>query len=116
MTTKREAPTTVRDMNLVLARFMEWDESATFLFYELDWNPLMLVVEKIESLHENGTEYNVGIEINSCFITKWDYGEKDEKFSLPPQEDAANKIEAVYYAVYDFIIWHNEQKLTPKHS
>jgi hypothetical protein len=80
------------------------------LRYHSDWNWLMGVVDKIESMGDNdSTRYNVGIEINSCVITKWDDGQKDESF-IVGQEDAANKIEAVFYAVIDFIARHNSLK------
>lgn len=66
------------------------------LMYDTDWNQLMQVVEKIESL-------GVVVEIrdNVCYIetTPIDYFSELEK----------TKIQATYNACVRFIKWHNEK-------
>jgi hypothetical protein len=66
-------------------------------FYESDWNMLMSVVEKIESLGNN-----VGIWDKDCMINN---GSKDE---IDCQ--STSKIKAVYEAVIEFIKLYNENK------
>jgi hypothetical protein len=79
-----------------------------------NWNQLMPVVEKIESLKMDTTIsiFEVKIGINRCFIEKhpqWDWN-----FEIYPQpieiiDDSINKIEVVWKAVIEFIKWYNEQ-------
>lgn len=72
-----------------------------YLKYDTDWNWLMEVVEKIESL-----SYDVFINTCVCRITDVGQGvlEDIETFNYE------NKIKAVYGACVEFIKWHNEQK------
>ena len=71
------------------------------LKYHEDWNWLMVVVEKIESLqNENGYIAQVNISSNYCeIILNNSIIEVEEK----------TKIEAVYNAVIEFIKWYNNQ-------
>ena len=77
------------------------------LKYHEDWNWLMVVVEKIESLEifDRMGRFNINTknfdENYTSFIT-----DKDEYFI---QCEGDTKIEAVYNAVLEFIKWYNNQ-------
>ena len=77
------------------------------LKYHEDWNWLMVVVEKIESLEifDRMGRFNINTknfdENYTSFIT-----DKDEDFI---QCEGDTKIEAVYNAVVEFIKWYNTQ-------
>ena len=77
------------------------------LKYHEDWNWLMEVVEKIESLEifDRMGRFNINTknfdENYTSFIT-----DKDEDFI---QCEGETKIEAVYSAVVEFIKWYNNQ-------
>ena len=67
------------------------------LKFDTDWNWLMEVVEKIESLdHKNNEEHFQLV----TFIHHW-FRRKHKELT---------KIEAVYNACVEFIEWYNEQK------
>jgi hypothetical protein len=72
-----------------------------YVKYSTDWNWLMRVVDKIEELG-----YGVDIFGEAVSISKY-YGDmvvdNNAKFYL-------NKIDAVYNAVVDFIVWYNQNK------
>ena len=71
------------------------------LKYHLDWNWLMQVVEKIESL-----KFSVLIGKNNCVIEQT-FGKESLNLGLIKGKD---KIEAVYNACLEFIKWYNENK------
>ena len=77
------------------------------LEFHSDWNWLMEVVEKIESLEifDRMGRFNINTknfdENYTSFIT-----DKDEDFI---QCEGETKIEAVYSAVVEFIKWYNNQ-------
>lgn len=64
--------------------------------FDTDWNWLMEVVEKIESL-----SFDVVINYNICTITN---GENEFR------HEVGQKIYATYQAVIEFINWYNEKK------
>ena len=75
-------------------------------YFDVDWNWLMQVVEKIESIKIETYKVRVDIYFNCCQInpTHWEqlisiYGNKE------------TKIEAVYNACIEFIKWYNENKI-----
>ena len=71
-------------------------ENSKYNTYNSDWNWLMQVVEKIESLnHKNNEEH---FQLVS-FIHHW----------LRRKHKELTKIEAVYNACIEFIKWYNEQ-------
>lgn len=72
------------------------------LKFHSDWNWLIEVVEKIESLG-----FNVSIEFSTCIIT---YSDDDFK-EIIGISDNYSKIQAVYNACVAFIKWYNEQKI-----
>lgn len=95
-----------RESNKLLADFMEkpiyrfdgLTKIETKLLYHTDWNWLMQVVQKIESLGNDiliTTNYiQIGFDEGEQFIVV---------------EEVNVKIEAVYQAVLEFVKWYNEQ-------
>ena len=72
------------------------------LNYDTDWNRLMLVVDKIESL-EHWVEILGGLQ-KTCLIGSTN--SSNESFKNTNE----NKIEAVYNACVEFVKWYNKQK------
>lgn len=72
------------------------------LRFHNDWNWLMEVVKKIESL-----EFNCEISTDSCTIHSCLGYEVFETYNN-------TKIEAVYNACVDFILWYNKQTAQEK--
>lgn len=70
------------------------------LMFHSDWNWLIEVVEKIESL-----DYSIDITASNVYINHSD----DEFKQIVGFSDTYSKIEAVYNACLDFIKWYNEQ-------
>lgn len=70
------------------------------LNFHNDWNSLMEVVEKIESL---------GYKINNFSINNYIYIGKDDVASVIINEPNLTKKEAFYQAVVKFFNWYNEQ-------
>jgi hypothetical protein len=69
------------------------------LLFDTDWNWLMGVVEKIESLG-----YYVKILKSTCVILDV------EERCIVIELNTLTKIEVVYNACVEFIKWHNEQE------
>lgn len=67
--------------------------------YHNDWNLLMPVVEKIETLG-----FNVNIVSIWCDVER-----KTMKVDLITEADGETKIQATYKAVVEFIKWYNNQ-------
>ena len=74
------------------------------LVFHNDWNWLMEVVEKIESL-DSGI-YTLIFQQKSCLIWNNDKGEELEFFNGSFKGET--KIEAVYNACVEFVKWYNE--------
>ena len=115
--------------NKLIAEFMGWKENKdmevkltsggiTYYFqkndeacipetmcYHSDWNWLMKVVEKIESI-EDGI-YQVDILQEGCNILKRCALFIDKR--VGKLESDTTKIESVYLACIEFIKWYNEQ-------
>jgi hypothetical protein len=95
------------DNNKLIAEFMGFDILSNGYFnyegeitrslpeFNSDWNWLMEVVEKIESLSKNNT-----------VILDW----SRNNWTIFDILITASKIEAVYDACVDFIKWNNNQK------
>ena len=90
------------------AEHLKVDKSENLPFHN-DWNWLMQVVEKIESIKIETYKVRVDIYFNCCQInpTHWEqlisiYGNKE------------TKIEAVYNACIEFIKWYNENSAKEK--
>lgn len=83
--------------------------SISELKFDSDWNWIMEVVEKIND-RENGI--SVSIHPNSCLITN--YGTRGKwnlntSANLVRVIDAKNRKEAVIQAIWEFLMWFNEQ-------
>ena len=82
---------------------------AIYFEYHTSWDWLIPIVEKIESLNEI-----VSIENNSCIIVNNINTEAHEWFTTMHNKNIdsgkISKIEATYYAVVEFIKWHNKNK------
>ena len=72
--------------------------------YHNDWNWLMEVVEKIENLSKEGETYMFSITKFSARVTY-----KGSRIVDLPIDNT--KIEAVYNACIEFIVWYNENKI-----
>jgi hypothetical protein len=73
--------------------------------YDTDWNWLMEVVERIESIG-----YDVNIFQNGVHITNYSNGLEQNIVNNVSQISYTNKIELVYDACIEFIKWYNENK------
>ena len=104
--------------NRLIAEFMGYKKSiantwfkgnkivqTTSFKYDSDWNWLMKVVEKIESIKIETYKVRVDIYFNCCQIypTHW-----DELISIYGNNET--KLQTTYKAVIEFIKWYNEQK------
>ena len=107
----------ITKQDVIMAEFMgyEWYEinkpyiavrkpNGGVKHFQTDWNDLMEVVEKIESLH---VANSVVIGGKHCFINIHDKY-RNELIYFKSQENT--KIEAVYNACLEFIKWYNQQK------
>lgn len=72
--------------------------------FDTDWNWLMEVVEKIESVDNN--EFTVKIFNSSCEITGFETYPNFFIFANIME----SKITAVYNCCVEFVKWHNQQK------
>jgi len=108
--------------NKLIAEFMEYPGDGEGLYFDIesdiiliqanklpystDWNWLMEVVEKIESLTD--------INSNGCFMELESIGFNakfifDDGTRILKDSKGETKIEAVYNACVEFIKWHNNQ-------
>jgi hypothetical protein len=72
--------------------------------FNKDWNWLIEVVEKIESLEKR--KYTLITQQSSCLLWDNDKGEELECFN--GSFKSKTKIEAVYNACVEFIKWYNK--------
>lgn len=79
-----------------------YDEDIIELKFNSDWNWLMEVVQKIESL---GFDFAIYTGSSVSIINTKNY-----PFKEIVSEGHKNKIESVYNACLEFIKWYNEQK------
>jgi hypothetical protein len=90
--------------NKLLAEFINcenpqaWEDVPSL--FEYDWNWLMQVVEKIESLN-----FAIKVVVNEALIFCEDWESLDYIYAREK-----TKIEAVYNACVEFVKWYNEQK------
>lgn len=73
------------------------------LLFHSDWNWLCLVVKKIDDIG-----YDVHISRISCKITP--ILEYENTISHIVCGDTAKKIETIHEAVYQFVVWYNQNK------
>ena len=88
------------------AEHLKVDKSENLPFHN-DWNWLMQVVEKIESLLPDDSF--VTIEHKSCWIPIYD---DEQPFGIECREET--KKQAVYNACIEFIKWYNENSAKEK--
>lgn len=128
--------TKIDEMKATIARFMDLNpipcgtmrlgdikhpnESMAFLDYDKDWNLLVPVIEKIETL-SNDFVKKVWISINGCSCYIWTYYDLSEilrkKIGFIPNKFKVKiigetKIAATFQAVFEFIEWFNTQNKT----
>jgi len=86
--------------------------STDYLAYHESWGWLMPVIEKIEQ-YKFDTDVNDGPEYDTAYLRTFKYNMvRINRFSLHQQQ---TKILSTYYAVVEFILWHNETT-TPKNK
>ena len=96
------------DMVFLIPKDSEWTEGIHNLCYERDWSLLMPVIEKIEGL---GYDTHIVKLQNSkrwacdIILKKRKNGKHELATSLSP----FSKILSVWYAIIQFIEWHNKQ-------
>lgn len=79
----------------------------TILLFHSDWNWLMGVIEKIESLPAMKDNGNFFFEINQDSVTVFNSTRMDIVIEVIGQ---GSRINNTYQAVIEFIQWYNEQK------
>ena len=89
-------------------------DSRFILEFDSNWNWLMEVVEKIESIKDSyHGRFGVYISSNSCTIQSTNF-RPDKPIPNPPHYYnnvvLNNKIESVYYSIIYFINFYNKQK------
>ena len=85
-----------------------WGSGHKYRSYSNDWNMLMPVVEKIESLAIENKFVSVNIYENECRI--WEVRTIVPEFNF--FQIADKKIDAVWLCVIDFIQYYNSQTPT----
>ena len=99
--------------NKLIAEFMEINTSIPhdrqhIYLYDISWDWLMPVVEKIESLPLiNDAGICVLIEHSYCRIYLDNWGEYT---TVAENATKKNKLSAVYLSVIEFIKWYNQNK------
>jgi hypothetical protein len=102
---KKDSPSTNWYYDLKKSRYYRLNE----LLYDTDWNWLMSVVDKIESIvweEINDTSFNVTIGATYYCVIQDNNGGMLEII-----EQGKSKLESVYNAVVKFITWYNETKI-----
>ena len=102
----------MKTSNKIIAKFMNYannkplTDSLLLTLYK-DWESIMKVVEKIESLLPDDSF--VTIEHKSCWIPIYD---DEQPFGIECREET--KKQAVYNACIEFIKWYNENSAKEK--
>lgn len=97
----------------LLQKFMGWAPTHPQEAKTIDWNNLMPVVERIESIYDDFHGYfGVYISSNCCTIqgTKLRTTSEDFHPAYFAEHYGKTKLGATKSAVVEFIKWHNEQK------
>lgn len=116
--------------NKLIAEFLGWEEKEKYfmfnpktngsiyiktLLFHSDWNWLMQVVEKIETIpswDKDRFGTIVTIQGKKCRINSDHYQDKNKTYSKEQYFDVTfigeTKIEAVYNACIEFIKWYNK--------
>jgi len=99
--------------NMLICDFMKENYYDGSCYDELhkDWNLLMKVVERIESIHHNDHGYfGVYIHSNACTIqgTKFRSDKMPEIPVYYSDITLTSKIESTWHACFQFIEWYNK--------
>lgn len=79
-------------------------------FYHSDWNEIMPVVEKIESIKDDyHGKFQIFINSNQCIIQSINIFKKRKNDYYFNEYTLGSKIESTYMAVVKFIEWYNKQ-------
>jgi hypothetical protein len=105
----------IEQMNEVIARFMGLEGTSEFLRqnYQIhkDWQLLMVVVDKIESLENR--RFGVCIDVLDTMIMDYKVGfDEGEKIIVQTDiypDNGDTKISITHDAVYQFVTWYNSQ-------
>lgn len=90
------------------AVFPEYFRCTHYNKYHSDWNILMSVVEKIETLStEKDGKFGVYIYSNHCVIQGTNFRPTRKNVAYFSENFGGNKIIATYVTVVQFIIWYN---------
>mgnify|MGYP003644607302 CR=1 FL=1 len=84
-----------------------------YLLFDKDWNWIIPVVEKIESLKINGKYFIPYIDIrgsNCTIYKKVRHGLPEPWFRASDITPSGNKIQGVYITILEFIKWYNDQE------
>lgn len=90
----------------------------TYLHYQSEWDWLMPVVEKIESLSLKNDWFDyryftVRNEMSYCLIQGHSINSQPGTiYQSPYGVDMGNKLESIYAAIIQFITWYNTQTVT----
>lgn len=91
--------------------YMRYDYEKDNLQFDCDWNWLMEVVEKIESLGLSQRNFTVKISYDVCSIDFTSlYERRETPLIFKRSTDQRNKIEAVYNACVEFVKWLNKEE------
>lgn len=107
---------TIEAMNEAIARFMGLDGTSEFLRQNYrthkDWQLLMVVVEKIETLENK--RFGVCIDVLDTMIMDYKVGfDEGEKIIVQTDiypDNGDTKISITHAAVYQFITWYNDNQ------
>lgn len=87
-----------------------WETQTKSLKYHEDWNWLMEVVEKIETMkHEDGSFYRIITEGHESWLSTTSRGMKNLEH-LNIHASIQNRILGTYNTVVQFIKWHNQNE------
>ena len=87
------------------------DSIVGYAKYHTSWDWLMTVVDKIERIvFDEENSFNVTIGSSIYCVIQDSHGEYYDMF----YDGEETKIEVVYKAVVEFIVWHNDNKETFK--
>lgn len=114
---QKNTEATIDEMNEAIARFMGLEGTSEFLRQNYqthkDWQLLMVVVEKIETLENK--RFGVCIDVLDTMImdyncTGYDEGEKVIIQTDIYPDNGDTKISITHAAVYQFITWYNDNQ------
>jgi hypothetical protein len=90
--------------------YKEGEAPRTVLLYNTDWNWLMEVVHKIESIEVIGEVFNIQIDRNKTHILYAPANYPSEKwFENLIIKESEDKLLNTYQSIIEFIKWYNEQ-------